>query len=187
MRFILCSLLLLSCATPTCYAQVVPPDLKANALVVPNTIASKVIRSHVSVLVALDLTNQSPSSVFINKFDGPLPILTTKSGRRLTTDSWIDGTVPVAKNYFVHLRQGETTYICMSCYLKIEGQTFSLMGQTDNGVSWAIKGLMPGSYNLILDYEPKKNILSSELRQLFGNEQPWYGKMLSDPTTFTIE
>ena len=160
-------------------------DLSFKTIIVPSTLKIPPQESAQAfpVLLCLQITNNTGGIMFIDKFETPIPRLTTLDKKDVAVSSGRDISGNPSAFLFV-LQPHHTTYILIDCSLEYQNGSLELDGKDNTGLVWNAK-VGAGKYVLSLRYEVSKE----ETHYFFHifHKNCWAGIGMTDALPITIE
>ncbi len=148
-------------------------ELRFETIIMPTATKLPAEGEITSILLALKITNISIHPIAIDKYQTPIPILESPSGKISETFVARDVYRAPEKGDFFFLQPRHSTYIIVDCSIKCSGGIRSIYGTLRNGGYWDVDNIIDGKYKIWLHYRPDQTDFPS------SSLNPWKGDVKS--------
>ena len=129
-------------------------ELRFETIIMPTATKLPAEGEITSILLALKITNISIHTVVIDKYQTPIPLLESPSGKISETFVAHDAYRAPDKGDLFFLQPRHSTYILVDCSIKCSDGVRSIYGTLRDGGYWSVDNIMEGNYKISLHYRP---------------------------------
>ncbi len=155
-------------------------ELRFETIIMPTATKLPAEGEITSILLALKITNISIHPIVIDKYQTPIPILESPSGKISETLVAHDVHRAPEKGDFFPLQPRHSTYIIVDCSIKCSGGIRSIYGTLRDGGYWDVDNIIEGNYKISLHYRPDKTDFPS------SSLNPWKGDVKSPAVSLSF-
>ncbi len=136
-------------------------ELRFETIIMPTATKLPAEGEVISILLALQITNISIHTIKIEKYNTPITVLESPSGKISETLVAHDAYRAPEKGDLFFLQPRHSTYILVDCSIKCSGGIRSIYGTLRDGGYWNVDNIMDGNYKISLHYLPGQTRMPS--------------------------